>query len=127
MERELMRITTRCDPYAPATVRQALQGLSYGWELGDAMLVATELVTNAVRHSCCSEDQMLTVKLVRTAGRFEISVCDPGRSGSQARLIDRPDGAGGLGLKVVEQIAARWGSERGRRGYRVWAQLPASG
>src|SRR5581483_4628761 len=127
MERELMRITTRCDPYAPATVRQALQGLGYGWELGDTMLVATELVTNAVRHSRCSEEQMLTVRLVRTAGRFEISVCDPGRAGTQARLIDRPDGAGGLGLKVVQQIAARWGSERGRKGYRVWAQLPASG
>jgi serine/threonine-protein kinase RsbW len=127
MARELMRISMRCDRYAPATVRQALERLGDGWELGDAMLVATELVTNAVLHSNCSEDQILTVKLVRSAGRVEISVCDPGESGVDAEVIDRPDGAGGLGLKVVERLAARWGSERGRDGYRVWAQLPAAG
>jgi hypothetical protein len=33
---------------------------------------------------------------------------------------------GGLGLKVVEQIAAAWGAERRDDGYRVWADLDLS-
>ena len=122
-----MRISTRCDRLAPAVVREALADLphgGYGWVLGDAMLVASELVSNAVRHSCCGEDQTLTVDLRRAADSLEISVSDPGTSGKRAKLADRPIGGGGLGLKVVDQLSTRWGSERRGQGYRVWARLP---
>ena len=121
-----MSISTRCDRFAPAVVREALADLPngrYGWVLGDAMLVASELVANAVRHSCCGESQMLTVDLRRDTDRLEISVSDPGRCGRQAELVDRPLGRGGFGLKVVDQLSARWGAERRDEGHRVWAQL----
>jgi hypothetical protein len=32
----------------------------------------------------------------------------------------------GTGLKVVEQLAAMWGTERRSHGYRVWAELERS-
>jgi anti-sigma regulatory factor (Ser/Thr protein kinase) len=93
-----------------------------GWVLGDAMLVATELVTNAVRHSLCGEDDFLTVCVTRD-GRLRISVLDPGGSGRSAEIADRPIELGGLGLKVVDQLASAWGTERRADGYTVWAEL----
>ena len=122
-----MRMSTRCDRFAPGVVREALAGLpqaDQGWVLGDAMLVASELVSNAVRHSGSAEDQIVSVDVRRAADRLEISVSDPGESGGRAELSDRPMESGGLGLKVVDQLSARWGSERRGGGYRVWAELP---
>ena len=116
----------RCDEFAPAAVRQEMTRLSdLGWLLGDAMLVASELVTNAVRHSLCTEDEYLRVVVTRN-GRLRISVLDPGRSGRDAEIAERPIELGGLGLKVLEQLAIDWGAERRDPGYRVWAELDLS-
>jgi two-component sensor histidine kinase len=86
------------------------------------MLVATELVSNAVQHSLCSEDEFLTVRVTRNS-RLRIAVLDPGASDQSAEVADRPIELGGLGLKVVQQLAATWGTERPDDGYRVWAEL----
>lgn len=121
-----MHICTRCDRFAPGVARRAVASLAqsgYGWVLGDAILVASELVSNAVRHSNCVEDQMLTVTVRQAGDRIEISVCDPGASGARAELSDRAIAAGGLGLKIIDQLSACWGSERRAHGYRVWAEL----
>jgi anti-sigma regulatory factor (Ser/Thr protein kinase) len=113
----------RCDEFAPAAVRDQMSNLSdLGWALGDATLVASELVTNAVRHSLCTEDEFLSVCITRD-GRLGISVLDPGGSGRDAEIANRPIELGGLGLKVVEQLAATWGTDRRDDGYRVWAEL----
>jgi anti-sigma regulatory factor (Ser/Thr protein kinase) len=96
-----------------------------GWVLEDATLVASELVTNAVRHSLCTEEEYLSVLITRD-GRLRISVLDPGRSGRDAEIADRPIELGGLGLKVVEQLATAWGAERHPDGYSVWAELDLS-
>jgi len=124
MAGEAANITVRCDELAPVTVRRALAGLTdLGWVLGDAMLVATELVTNAVRHSSCGEDDQLFVSVWRDRDLVRITVRDPGRSGASARLADEADPFGQLGLKIVEQLTAHWGSDRGADGYEVWAEL----
>ena len=118
-----LRMCVRCDEFAPVAVRKAMTGLSdLGWVLGDAMLVASELVTNAVRHSHCTEHEFLNVCITRD-GRLRITVLDPGGSGRDAQIVDRPVELGGLGLKVVEQLATTWGTERRDDGYRVWAEL----
>jgi two-component sensor histidine kinase len=123
MARDPLRMSVRCDQFAPAAVRQAMTRLSdLGWVLGDAILVASELVTNAVRHSLCTEDESLNVCISRD-GRLRISVLDPGRSGRHAEIADRPVDIGGLGLKVVDQLATAWGAERRDDGYQVWAEL----
>jgi anti-sigma regulatory factor (Ser/Thr protein kinase) len=121
--RDPLQMCVRCDEFAPAAVRAEMTRLSdLGWLLGDAMLVASELVTNAVRHSLCTEDEYLSV-CITGDGRLRISVLDPGRSGRDAEIADRPIELGGLGLKVVEQLATTWGAERRDDGYRVWAEL----
>jgi serine/threonine-protein kinase RsbW len=127
MERELLRISARCDRWAPGTVRKAIATLpqaGQSWVMGDAMLVASELVSNAVRHSNCNEDDMLIVTVRQASDRLEVSVCDPGASGAEAVPSEAGPAGGGLGLKVVEALSACWGSERRPKGYRTWARLP---
>jgi two-component sensor histidine kinase len=115
----------RCDRHAPRTVRQALEALP---ELTPAreevLLVATELVSNAVRHSACPEGELLTVSACCSEERMRIAVVDPGLSGRQAEIRERPPETGGLGLKVVQELSERWGAERRQEGYRVWAEVP---
>jgi serine/threonine-protein kinase RsbW len=125
---DLLALEVRCNVAAPRRVRRALDKLDgLGWRLGDAMLVATELVTNALRHSACREHESIEVRVHQTEERLLISVQDPGKSGKVAKVLPPTDlGQGGVGLWVVEQLSRRWGTERDG-GYRVWAELPLAG
>jgi anti-sigma regulatory factor (Ser/Thr protein kinase) len=118
-----------CDRHAPATVRDALREVDdLGWLVGDAMLVASELVSNAVVHSGARSNELLDVHVELGQDRLLISVRDPGRSGRIAKPRPADDVFGGLGLRLVQQLSKRWGSERSN-GQRVWAELsvPAEG
>jgi anti-sigma regulatory factor (Ser/Thr protein kinase) len=126
----LMALTLPCAPSAPAAVREELSQLDgLGWILGDVMLVATELVNNAIVHSGGTPHHDLDVRASRNAERLTISVRDPGLSGASAGPTPPSDERiGGWGLRIVQALCERWGEER-RDGYRVWAEinLPAPG
>jgi anti-sigma regulatory factor (Ser/Thr protein kinase) len=123
MPGELMHLKLHCDDRAPSLAREAVAEASEIGRLAeDATLVASELVTNAVRHSECSDRDFLTVCVTRN-GCLRISVIDPGRSEHGAQIADRPMHLGGMGLKVVSALASKWGSRRRREGYEVWADF----
>ncbi|MFL5859195.1 MAG: ATP-binding protein [Solirubrobacteraceae bacterium] len=116
-------MSVRCDEHAPRAVRTALSRLDgLGRVLSDAMLIASELVNNAVLHSSCTAADSLDVRVTRN-GRVRLCVLDPGVSGRAARITERPMGLGGLGLKIVQQLAEDWGSHRAGQGHEVWAEL----
>jgi anti-sigma regulatory factor (Ser/Thr protein kinase) len=126
-ERELLRLEVGCGREAPAIVRAALRQIK---ELGaarpDAILVASELVTNAVLHSGGSSADTIQVRAALVRGDVSISVHDPGLSGDTPHLRDTDvTHAGGRGLRIVDRVALRWGCELGP-GHRVWAD-PATG
>jgi len=124
---DLLSIEVPCEPAAPRLVRQALADVHDGtWSLDDGQLVASELVTNAIRHSGCATRHSLGVEVGHHDGNLMISVHDPGLSGDHAEPVapQRVD-PGGRGLQIVEQLSVRWGAER-PDGYLVWAELPAS-
>lgn len=125
MAGDLAKITVPCDSLAPVRVRRQLAALpALGWPLGDVMLIASELVTNAIRHSMCTEQDSLLVSVSRQPDHVRIGVRDPGRSGGTARIPEGGQVSGGLGLKIVEQLAVHWGSTRHPESYEVWAELP---
>ena len=114
-------------PGALSDVRHALSRLvgesADGWVLDSALLVVSELVTNANRYG---GDGRCQVRVVLEHGRFRIEVIDS----SPVRPADvlAPAGAdaeGGRGLLVVNALARRWGSGPHRLGKCVWAELPA--
>jgi anti-sigma regulatory factor (Ser/Thr protein kinase) len=95
-----------------------------GGRAGDAvLLVASELVTNAVRHG--AGDAELRVELDGRAVRIEVV------DGGHARLkiprpVPLPDALGGRGLLLVREVSRRWGAGFDGAGHTlVWAELTA--
>lgn len=124
MAKNLTDLTVPCDESAPAAVRAVISELDGIARpvLEDTKLVASELVANAVRHSLCTDQEFVSVRVSRN-GWLRISVFDPGRSEGVAKVAHRPPHLGGMGLRVVQEVASRWGATRRAQGYEVWATL----
>lgn len=89
----------------------------------DALLVLSELVTNAVR---LPGSTRVSVTVDARPGRVRLEVGDEVADAVPHVVRERsPDRAGGLGLRIVEELAAAWGwtpSPAGD-GKVVWAVL----
>ena len=102
------------DASAPALARHTVQDLlgSLPEPLRARLsLVASELVTNVLRH-CVAPDPAPTLSLALSPDRIQLTVADAG-DGFDHR--DRPsagDSTGGWGLIVLDAIADRWWVER---------------
>jgi hypothetical protein len=111
-------------PNASAAARAFVDRTCTLWNVrehvDDALLIATELVENAVLHT--TSRPLLRLEL-RT-GTFTISVADD--DPRQAVLLERPSESG-LGLRLVAQTAHIWGCSRSWAGGKVvWAVLVPS-
>lgn len=95
--------------------------------LDDVVLVASELVTNAVRATGQKAGHRVAVQL-RVAGRsLYIEVWDSAPGVPRANDVDS-DAEEGRGLCLVAALATRWGTCRPRAGGKVvWAELPLPG
>ena len=92
--------------------------------LRDAQLVASELVSNSLCHSC-PRASVVVVRAQLTGTMVRLEVADGGRDGVIAPRPPDLQGGGGMGLNVVQALSERWGLERvPASGSRVWAQLP---
>jgi len=91
--------------------------------IDDAVLVANELVGNAVRHTSPSESGTLDVRWDVDGSGVRIWVTDAG-AGSPCPRIATEDDIGGRGLRIVDAMSDDWGVEQGGSGKRVWAHVP---
>ncbi|WP_405900911.1 ATP-binding protein [Streptomyces sp. NBC_00727] len=94
-----------------------------GDERDAAVLIVSELVTNAVVHTASSR---VLCELRRLDGRLRISVQDQGRRPGGPQLGRGSDDEHGRGLLLVDSLAGAWGSHDAgdRSGRIVWAELP---
>lgn len=119
--------TLAATPGAPAQARKLVTAACLDWQLpielsDDAEVVATELVSNAVRHA--GGDLVLRAALGQ---RFlHISVRD-GNPAPPTRLIPDPYVGRGRGLILVDALASGWGSTPVSGGKVVWATLRLPG
>ncbi|MEW1656282.1 MULTISPECIES: SpoIIE family protein phosphatase [unclassified Streptomyces] len=109
---------------ARAFVRDTLQGWGHADIVDDAVVLTSELVTNAVVHAGTAAD----VLCLRTEGGVRISVADrypereiPLQNTGQAMV--HPDREGGRGLLLCGALAARWGVEYTAAQKHVWFHL----
>ncbi|MFJ2439063.1 ATP-binding protein [Streptomyces sp. NPDC087658] len=98
-----------------------------GWGLSaledSAVLVLSELVTNAVRHAHVPPGREIETRFLMVPGGLRLEVHDASSDRPQRRGAD-PEGCGGRGLVLVEALADRWGAgERHGVGKLVWATL----
>jgi two-component sensor histidine kinase len=89
----------------------------------NAILVASELVGNAIRHTSASDAGTLDVSWDVDEKGVLISVGDSSEVPPVARL-GRADEPGGRGLRIVAAVTDDWGVEPAGRGKRVWAHVP---
>ncbi|MFG2563095.1 SpoIIE family protein phosphatase [Streptomyces sp. NPDC048496] len=109
---------------ARAFVRDTLQGWGYTDIVDDAVVLTSELVTNAVVHAGTAAD----VLCLRTADGVRVEVSDhyPEREiPLQSTGLDfgSPDREGGRGLLLCAALASRWGVEYTPAHKQVWFQL----
>ncbi|MER6783816.1 SpoIIE family protein phosphatase [Streptomyces sp. NPDC000658] len=109
---------------ARSFVRDTLQGWGFADIIDDAVVLTSELVTNAVVHAGTHAD----VLCLRSDDGVRIEVADryPEREiplqGSLATM-GSPDREGGRGLQLCAAIAARWGVEYTPTHKQVWFRL----
>jgi anti-sigma regulatory factor (Ser/Thr protein kinase) len=105
---------------APREARDRVRRLPHLAErVDDAVLLVSELVTNAVKYGPEHEAIRLIISTDDRATRF--TVHDLGL-GPLPEMRDQADPApGGHGLRLVDALADRWGVERGST--RVWFEL----
>jgi anti-sigma regulatory factor (Ser/Thr protein kinase) len=111
-------ITLPRDHGAPGRARALLREHANGLDrdrLDTAVLLISELVTNAVLHG--TGEIRLMIDLAGGGARFAVS--DEGGGTPVVRPEPGPDG--GWGLRLVGQLARRWGVREGRT--QVWFEL----
>lgn len=110
--------------HAVRLARQATRDALATWRLATfeetAVLLVSELVTNAVRHARGSDAITLELEANRTWLRIEVTDADP--RWPEPRTPAGLDGSG-FGLVLVDALAGKWGARETATGKAVWAEL----
>lgn len=118
------------DPTAPAAARAAIGELDgeLGWRGGDVRLVASELVTNCVRHSTAARDEPIELCVELERESLTLEVCDRGEGFrlDQLKSPGNEEGLGGFGLAIVARLTDAWGAH-GNGHTCVWARFDRGG
>jgi anti-sigma regulatory factor (Ser/Thr protein kinase) len=120
-------------PYEPASVSAArwrlVADLSEagvgGPAAGDAALVMSELLSNAIRHARPLPGLTVQAAWTLTNGWLEIAVSDGGASTLPHAARLPLSAVGGRGLTIVEHLSMSWGIRTSDWGTTVWAVLAA--
>lgn len=109
---------------ARSFVRDTLQGWGFADIIDDAVVLTSELVTNAVVHAGTAAD----VLCLRSDDGVRIEVADhyPEREiplQAAAITMSNPDREGGRGLQLCAALASRWGVDYTPTQKLVWFQL----
>src|ERR1700748_2799057 len=117
-------MTLSAEDHSVRLARHADHGVLSVWELAHmeeaAILIVSELVTNAVRHARETDVVEVDLHVTRTCLRIEIQDCD--RQWPQPRI---PGGfeESGFGFVLVDALAVKWGVRETATGKAVWAEL----
>jgi serine/threonine-protein kinase RsbW len=117
-------MTLPAEDHSVRLARNAAHVVLGAWRLAHmqetAVLIVSELVTNAVRHARETDVVDVDLHATRTCLRIEIQDCD--RQWPQPRI---PGGfeESGFGFVLVDALAAKWGVRETTTGKAVWAEL----
>jgi PAS domain S-box-containing protein len=109
---------------ARAFVRDTLHGWGFSDVVDDAVVLTSELVTNAVVHAgtaadvlCLRYDSAVRIEVADRYPEREVPLQGP------VRRIGNPDREGGRGLMLCAALASRWGVEYTPTHKQVWFRL----
>ena len=88
--------------------------------MDELKIVTSELVNNAYVHGAGT----ITLKMDLAPDTVRVAVIDEGTGEAPGIREEPKPGEGGLGLRIVDRLATRWGAYEGST--HVWAELPVS-
>ncbi|WP_079023301.1 ATP-binding protein [Streptomyces odonnellii] len=113
----------RCVAYARLELRKALADWGLSVLEDSAVLILSELLSNAGLHARVTPEQVIETRYFRSSGALRIEVHDGSPERPQPRAAG-PDASDGRGLLLVDALADAWGvAERTGPGKVVWASL----
>jgi anti-sigma regulatory factor (Ser/Thr protein kinase) len=118
-----IELRLRPDARSPGRARRTLEALRASVDdlvVDDAALLLSEVVSNSVRHAGLEESDAIEVRIRGSRSMLHVDVIDAG-PGFEPGTRASEDG-GGWGLRLVDQLATRWGVEVGET-TRVWFDL----
>jgi len=92
----------------------------------DVISVATELGSNAVRHTASGRGGVFTVEVTWVDSLVRVAVADGG-STTRPHVIEDPAAEEGRGLLLVRGLSVRTGVTGDHRGWLVWADIAWDG
>lgn len=118
-------------PWVPASVGEVRRTIVADLEqrhvspavIDEAEIVASELVSNAIRHARPLADGNLRVHWKVKTGVVEVEVTDGGSETSPRPAPRTIWASSGRGLRIVRSLAHEWGVSEDRNGSTVWASL----
>ena len=90
----------------------------------DAMLVLSELVSNAVKHAAPLPSGEIAVRWSVQADVLHIEITDGGASTRPTVATAALSSLGGRGLDIVRTVSTQWGVTEGAGSVTVWAEVP---
>ena len=113
---------------APSLARATLAAVAHPSRevADDVMLLTSEVVTNAIRHSGSAPHDVI-VRVETGEDAIHVEVLNAGASFDPEVPADPSPSGTGLGLFLVDRLASRWGVEREGGRTKVWFDVPASG
>ena len=119
-----LRMTLSAVSHSVRLSRDATHAALTAWQLGHvdeaAVVLVSELVTNAVRHARGTD--VITVDLHAGRTWLRIEIQDTDRHWPQPRIPDGFDESG-FGFILVDALASSWGVRETEAGKAVWAEL----
>ena len=122
-QQHLRRIALDAEPAAAAEARTEVRAAIFAWDLpvdaSVAILLTSELVTNAIRHET---GPVIILDLGYARGQLRVDVHDTSRL--PPTLVNTPaDAEAGRGLMLVASLSDDWGYYRTRAGKAVYFTL----
>jgi anti-sigma regulatory factor (Ser/Thr protein kinase) len=125
-ERHGCRVRLATGPAAAAEARRRVRDAIRSWQvpvdLDAALLLTSELVTNAVRHEAGQGAQAVVLAIACSRGRLRVDVHDTSRSLPAVAEVPA-DAETGRGLLLVETLSDEWGFYRTPAGKAVYFTL----
>jgi anti-sigma regulatory factor (Ser/Thr protein kinase) len=119
------QVTLPDGPEGASFARRAMSRAAELWRLDrelteTALLLVSEVATNAIRHG--APPVRLSLRLEKTRLRVEVTDSSPVLP---ELTTPNPEQPGGRGLQIVQQLAATWGASSSPRrlGKTVWFEL----
>src|SRR3954447_25509933 len=126
MPAETLVLELASGPTAGSGARRALlagNGILPSSVRDDVLLLVTELVTNAVRHSGAGANGLVRVELRPGPDTVRVAVSDGGTGFAADSPPERGGAEGGWGLALVDRIADRWAVTPTASGTCAWFEI----